>query len=69
MSPFEFWNTSYREVSLFCEMNAVRMIEDFKQDINLNDAMTDKLIQAHPLNQRPKIVPIRKVFAKLFDKR
>lgn len=69
MKPIEFWNTDYREVILFCEMNAVRIVEEFKQNINLNDVTTDKLIQAHPLNSKQKIVPISKVFSKLFDKK
>lgn len=69
MSPSEFWKTDYREVQLFCEMNAIRMVENFKQNIGLNDATTDKLIQAHPLNEKSKIIPIWKSFSKLFDKK
>ena len=45
------------------------MQEDFKQKIILNDATTDKLIQADSLNKNAKIVPLRKMFEKIFSKK
>ena len=47
----------------------IKMQEDFKQKIILNDATTDKLIQADSLNKNAKIVPLRKMFDKIFSKK
>ena len=68
MHPKEFWECSYKEINKYCKMNIIRRVEDFKQEIVLQDASTDKLIQAHPLLDSPKVIPIRKNFDKLFKK-
>ncbi len=66
MKPDEFWNGKYREVYLFCEMNLIKIKEMFKQEIFLQEAVTDKLIQADSMSKKPKIVPLRKMFKQLF---
>ena len=66
MKPNEFWNCTYREVVLFCEINSMRKNDNFKANINLQEAVTNKLIQADGMNKRPKIVPLRKMFEELF---
>ncbi len=69
LTPNEFWNGRYKEIYLYCEINVIKMQEDFKQKIILNDATTDKLIQADSLNKNAKIVPLRKMFDKIFSKK
>lgn len=69
MKPNEFWSGRYKEIYLFCEMNMLRIKEEFKQKIILQDATTDKIIQADSMSKKPKIVPIRKMFKELFDKK
>lgn len=49
-------------------MQFLKTTEGFKQDIILNEAITDKLIQADSMSKRPKIVPLRKTFSSLFKK-
>lgn len=66
MKPNEFWDCTYREVALFCEINSMRKNDNFKANINLQEAVTNKLIQADGMNKRPKIVPLRKMFEELF---
>lgn len=66
MKPDEFWNGKYREVYLFCEMNLIKIKEMFKQEIFLQEAVTDKLIQADSMSKKPKIIPLRKMFKQLF---
>lgn len=66
MKPHEFWNCDYREMVLYCEINSKRVNEDFKSNIILEDASTNKMIQSHPLNKRPKIIPLKKMFKELF---
>ena len=40
-----------------------------KENINLYDAVTDKMIQADAfLNKKPKVVSLRKMFKELFNK-
>jgi hypothetical protein len=42
------------------------MQDDFKRNIVLQEAVTDKMIQADSMSRRPKIVPLRKMFKELF---
>jgi len=66
LMPSEFWNMSYKEVTKFCEANLVRMQDNFKRNIILQEAVTDKMIQADSMNKKPKIIPLRKIFKDLF---
>lgn len=68
LKPSEFWNSRYREIYIFCEMNIIRIKEDFKQEIILQEAVTNKLIQADCLNPKAKVIPLGKTFKELFDK-
>lgn len=66
--PKEFWNITYKEINSFCQANLVRLQDDFKRNIILQEAVTDKLIQADSMSKKPKIVPLRKMFKELFKK-
>lgn len=66
MKPKEFWECTYREVVLFCEVNLIGRNEQFKSDIILQEAVTNKLIQADGMSKRPKVVSLRKMFGGLF---
>lgn len=69
ITPKDFWNGRYREIYLYCETQFIKGIENFKQEIMLQEAATDKLIQADSMSKKPKIVPIRKMFKELFIKK
>lgn len=70
MKPSEFWNERYKNVSLYCEANLIKLQDDFKQQIILEEAVTNKLIQADSmLYQNPKIIPIQNMFSNLFKNR
>lgn len=49
-------------------MNIIRIKEDFKQEVILQEAVTNKLIQADALNPKAKVIPLGKTFKELFDK-
>lgn len=66
MGPSEFWECTYREVVLFCEVNLIERNESFKLDVVLQEAVTNKLIGADGMSKRPKVVPLRKMFKGLF---
>lgn len=67
MKPSEFWNSTYREINVFTQANLCHTMDDFRQEIRLQEAVTDKLIMADAMsNRRPKIVPLQKTFEKLF---
>ena len=69
MKPNEFWNSTYREINIFTQSNLCRTIDEFKQEIQLQEAVTDKLIMADAMsNKRPKIKSLFKTFEKLFPK-
>lgn len=66
IKPQDFWNSRYKEIYLYCEIQFIRTIEDFKQEITLQEAVTDKLIQADSMSKKPKIVPLKKMFKEIF---
>lgn len=68
ITPKDFWNGRYKEIYLYCEMQLVKNVEDYKQEIILQEAVTDKIIQADSMSKRPKIVPLRTIFKELFKK-
>lgn len=68
MKPHEFWDCRYKEVNLYIQSNMVKMVDDFKREITLQEAVTDKLIRADSMTKRPKVVPLRKTFKNLFKK-
>lgn len=49
-------------------MNIIRIKEDFKQNVILQEVVTNKLIQADCLNPKAKVLPLGKTFKELFDK-
>lgn len=70
MKPSEFWNERYKNVYLYCEANLIKLQDEFKQQIILEEAVTNKLIQADSmLYQDPKIIPIQNMFSNLFKNR
>ena len=67
MKPNEFWNSTYREINIFTQSNLCKIMDQFRQEIQLQEAVTDKLIMADSMStRRPKIVPLHKTFEKLF---
>lgn len=70
MKPNEFWNSTYREINIFTTANLTRIMDEFRQEIRLQEAATDKLILADAMsNRHPKINPLQKTFEKLFPKK
>lgn len=66
MKPQEFWNCRYSEINSYCQSNLIRNIDDLKREINLQEAVTNKLIRADSMSRNPKIVPIRDAYKDLF---
>lgn len=70
MKPSEFWNSTYMEINIFTQANLCRSIDEFRQEIKLQEAVTDKIIMADSMsNRRPKIIPLHKTFKSLFPER
>lgn len=70
MKPNEFWNSTYREINIYTQSNLCHITDTFKQEIQLQEAVTNKMIQADAMsNRRPKIIPLQKTFEKLFPKK
>lgn len=66
MKPYEFWNSRYSEINIYCQTHLIKIIDDLKREINLQEAVTNKLIQADSMSRNPKIVPIRDNYKELF---
>lgn len=66
MIPEEYWNAEYRCINTYLKVNMIKMLDDFKMQITLQEAVTDKLIKADSMSKRPKVIPLRKMFSKLF---
>lgn len=66
MKPHEFWNSRYSEINAYCQTHLVKIIDDLKSEINLQEAITNKLIRADSMSKNPKIILIRDNYKKLF---
>lgn len=66
MKPHEFWNSRYSEINVYCQTHLVKIIDDLKSEINLQEAVTNKLIRADSMSKNPKIILIRDNYKKLF---
>lgn len=70
MKPNEFWNSTYREINLYTQSNLSHSMDNFRQEIRLQEAVTNKLIMADAMsNKRPKIIPLQKTFENLFPEK
>lgn len=70
MKPFEFWNSTYREVNLFSKMNLIKITDDFKLEVTLQDESTNKMIKSNPfLYDKPKIKSLKEIFVNLFKQK
>lgn len=67
MKPEEFWNCEYKYINIFLQINMIRLLDDFRMQIMLQEAVTDKLIKADSMSKRPKIIPLKTMFSKLFE--
>lgn len=43
-------------------------MEDFKESIILQEAVTNKIIQADSMREKPKVVSLKTMFKELFKK-
>lgn len=68
MKPKEFWDSTYREVILYCQMSLMRIQDDFRNDIVIQEAMSDKLLMGDAMREKPKILPLKKKFKEIFKK-
>jgi hypothetical protein len=66
LKPTEFWNARYSEINIYCQTHIAKTIDNLKQEINLQEAVTNKLIRADSMSRNPKIVPIRDNYKELF---
>lgn len=57
---------TFREISLYCEIQSIKVLEELKQEIQVQEAVTDKLIGASMVNERPKVISLKSMFTKLF---
>ena len=46
----------------------MKILDEFRIQIVLQEAVTDKLIKADSMSKKPKVIPLRKMFDKLFKK-
>ena len=66
MKPYEFWNSRYLEINAYCQTHLVKIIDDLKREINLQEAVTNKLIRADSMSRNPKVIPVRDNYKELF---
>lgn len=69
MKPNEFWNGRFLEIKIYCEVNLARVMDNLRQEINLQEAVTNKLIVGDCMNQKAKIVLIRSNYPELFKEK
>lgn len=66
IKPQEFWNSRYLEINIYCQTHLVKIVDDLKREINLQEAVTNKLIRADSMSKNPKIILIRDSYKELF---
>lgn len=67
MNPQQFWKNSFKEVNLYCQITLIRLEDEFKQQVNLQEAVTDKMINSNPmLFKEPEIPRLINMFKELF---
>lgn len=70
MKPQEFWNSTYREINIYTQSNLAHTMDGFRQEIRLQEAVTDKMIMADAMsNKKPKIIPLQKTFENIFPEK
>ncbi len=67
MKPREFWDSTYREINLYLQTHLVKIVDDLKREINLQEAVTNKLIRADSMSKKPKIILIRDSYKGLYQ--
>ena len=69
LTPHEFWDLTYKEAELFCNCRVAYNNDRLKEEIIVQDAVSDKMIKANPImNKRPKCESLTKIFKDLFKK-
>lgn len=67
LKPHEFWNSRYIEINTYCQAHLIKIVDDLKREIDLQEAVTNKLINADSMSSKhPKIIPIRDNYKELF---
>lgn len=66
MKPHEFWNSRYSEINIYCQTHLLKIIDNLKSKINLQESVTNKLIRADSMSKDPKIILIRDDYKELF---
>lgn len=51
---------------MYVQTHLVKIVDDLKREINLQEAVTNKLIRADSMSKRPKIILIRESYKGLF---
>ena len=70
MKPKEYWDSTYREINIFTQSNICRILDELRNQVQVQEASTDKLIQADGMSMKhPKIIPIRDSFKGLFPEK
>ena len=67
MKPDEFWGSCFKQINKYIQANLTKNIDNLKENISLQEAVTNKLIQADSMSKHPKIVPIKKTFKELYE--
>lgn len=66
MKPHEFWNSTYRELSLYVKSNSLQREEEYKKEIILMDAFGNKILNALATKRPKNISLVANVFKELF---
>lgn len=67
LKPYEFWNARFSEISLYCQSHLIKINDDLKREIDLQEAVTNKLILGDCMNEKAKLIPIRDSYKELYQ--
>ena len=56
MKPEEFWNSTYREINIFTQVRLTKIMDELRQEIQVQEEVTNKLIMADAMSNRMKFI-------------
>lgn len=67
LKPYEFWNARFSEISLYCQSHLIKINDDLKRKIDLQEAVTNKLIVGDCMHEKAKLILIRDSYKELYE--
>lgn len=70
MKPKEFWDCTYKEVTVYCQANVCKITDDFRRQIQIQEAVSNKMIKSNPMMYKnPEVISLFSMFKEIFNQK